>query len=334
MTAALLTLGLAVLAPHAEPEGSLSRTTPKHSPYAPSLPYLTKEEEEKVEKVIARFILADIGRLGGTDALRARKDFDKLGPEAIPYLIRGLNRSARIQHSCPVAVIARKLRKMLLASDDQELMEFARDEIGAGVGSTTHQRILDDLRFHILLHKNALARRGTARPSRGSSAGYSGAALWRGLSTEKLVEKAGTERKARLQGVLLELSRRKGDKVLEGFVTVAGGPDPATSRLARSLLDRRLAGEKEEEIKKRLTHEQAEVRKSAIRVVVAKYPRLTGDLIDRLDDEQDEVQDLAHRALVRLNRGVDLGPPRNPNTDQREAARKRWQLWWRSLGGR
>src|SRR3954462_5425296 len=109
MTHALLTLALAALA------GGDDAAPRPPSPYAPSLPALTKEEEARLDEVIDRFIQYDTGRLRGEDARRALRDFEKLGPEAIPALIRGVNRAAEIQHSCPVVVIARKLNRLLMA---------------------------------------------------------------------------------------------------------------------------------------------------------------------------------------------------------------------------
>ena len=74
---------------------AMADDAPKVSPVAPSLPALTKEEETRIETVVDRLILADTGRLRGDDARKAIKDFDKLGPESIPALIRGLTRSAQ-----------------------------------------------------------------------------------------------------------------------------------------------------------------------------------------------------------------------------------------------
>src|SRR2546421_12276851 len=78
----------------------------KPNPFAPSLPQLTDEEEEKLDQIIDRFIQQDTGRLSGEEGKKARQDFDKLGPEAIPALIRGVNRAAKIEHSWPAGVIA------------------------------------------------------------------------------------------------------------------------------------------------------------------------------------------------------------------------------------
>src|SRR5207237_492717 len=135
MSSALVTLTLFALA--ADPAPSTKDAPRLPSSVAPSLPRVSKEEEEKFDEIIDRFILAVTGRLRGAAAKKAFKDLDSLRPAAIPALIRGLNRAAKIQHSCPVTVIAKKLHRMLMASDDAKLLEYARDEIGAGVGRTT-----------------------------------------------------------------------------------------------------------------------------------------------------------------------------------------------------
>ena len=87
MTPTLLTLTVLLLVP------SDSETPRKPHPFAPSLPQLTDEEEDKLDDIINRFILHDSGRLPGAEGTRARAEFDKLGPDAIPALIRGLNKA-------------------------------------------------------------------------------------------------------------------------------------------------------------------------------------------------------------------------------------------------
>src|SRR5262245_2816150 len=87
---------------------------------APSPKALSKEEEAKLEEIIERFVRADTGRLKGDDTRKAVKDFDKLPPEAIPALIRALNQAAKAEQTCPVLMITKKLKRMLLASDDDK----------------------------------------------------------------------------------------------------------------------------------------------------------------------------------------------------------------------
>src|SRR5438105_3793509 len=125
-----------VLAVHGDTSPDAPR---KPNPFAPSLPLLTEEEEAKLDRIIDRFILVDTGKLRGAEGKSALREFEKLGPEAIPALIRGINRAARIEHSCPATVIGKKLHRMFMASRDPELLEFARDEIGSGVGRSKHQ---------------------------------------------------------------------------------------------------------------------------------------------------------------------------------------------------
>jgi hypothetical protein len=154
---------LAVLAlcadPLREPTSPDPQATPrKPHPLAPSLPLLTTEEEDKLDKLIDRFIEADTGMLKGPEAKEAMEAFRKLGPEATFALIRGMNKSAAINHSCPAVTIARKLTGILGSTRDTQLLEFARDNIGAGVGETRHGAVLKDLKFSCTLRKNALER--------------------------------------------------------------------------------------------------------------------------------------------------------------------------------
>jgi hypothetical protein len=62
MTSTLLTLTLVLIA--AEPE----KSPRKPSGIAPSLPALTREEEDKLDAIVDRLIMADIGRLRGEEA--------------------------------------------------------------------------------------------------------------------------------------------------------------------------------------------------------------------------------------------------------------------------
>jgi hypothetical protein len=309
----LLTLTLAVLA--ADPPAP--DTPRKPSAYAPSLPQLTKEEEEKYDQIIDRFIQADVGLLRGAEARDAVRDFKNLKADAIPNLIRGLNRAARIEHSCPVVVIAEKLQRLLLASDDQELLQFARDEIGAGVGRTRHQNVLQDLRFRVMLRKNALARRGPPGPR-----------APRVMSNAELAQAASTERGPRLKQVLNELATRKGKEVLDGLTVAATSYDSDTRKLGRDLLERHLAGQPAAFVKGRLADEQAAVRLAAVRGVAAKFPALAPAVIDLLGDSDAEVRAAAREALVRLSRGQDFGPSPDAPTAEREQAQQKWRDWF------
>src|SRR5438105_4638451 len=102
-------------------------------PLPPSLPLLTKQENEKIDAIIERFIKYDIGKLQGAAGKKALDEFNGLSPEATFNLIDGLNRTANLESSCPAVLIARKLGKILSQSDDAALLTYAKENIGVGV---------------------------------------------------------------------------------------------------------------------------------------------------------------------------------------------------------
>jgi hypothetical protein len=90
-------------------------------------------ERRRMDYVVDRFIAYDIGKLKGKAGMEAQRDFDQLGPEAIPALVDGLNRSAGLRQSCPVGVISRKLECALRETDDPAMIAYALENIGRGV---------------------------------------------------------------------------------------------------------------------------------------------------------------------------------------------------------
>jgi len=126
------------------------------NPLAPSLPLLSDKEEEKIDNTIDRFIQYDMGQLRGEEGKKALQEFRRLGPETIPGMIRGLNRAAKIESSCPAVTIAKKLAVMLRASNDPELLDFARENIGAGITQSRHMAVIKDLRLLCILRKRAV----------------------------------------------------------------------------------------------------------------------------------------------------------------------------------
>jgi hypothetical protein len=314
MTPTLLTVVFAVvLSAGLAPSEDAPR---KPNPLAPSLPLLTSAEENHLDKVIDRFMQFDTGQLRGEDGKTALHDFIKLGPESIPALIRGINRAAVMEQSCPTLVIAKKLKTMLLASDDQDLLEFARDEIGAGVERSRHMNVLQDLRVMCMLRRNALVRleekTGIKPP--------------RKMTTSELADATAGENGPRIKLMLAELEQRKGPEVLRGLASAAGSGDKDVRQLGRDLLDKYLARQGIEFIQKQLKDDRAEVRQSAARSA-AKYLSLAEDLIALLGDSDRDVAGAAHQSLVKISGGDDFGPLSPAKTDI-DAARKKWQAWW------
>lgn len=122
-------------------------TPRKPNALAPSLPELTDKEEMEIDSIIDKFILADTGKLGGPEGKKAMDDFKQLGPEATFSLIRGFNKSAHIDHSCPALTISRKLTSILRSSSDVSLLQFAKENIGAGVKKTKYGDVINNLKL-------------------------------------------------------------------------------------------------------------------------------------------------------------------------------------------
>ncbi len=315
MTTTLLALALALTPAQDRYSPPLAEREPH--PLAPSLPRLTRDEEEDLDRVIDRFMKADIGLLRGEDAARAKRDFEKLGPESIPALIRGLNRAALIEHSCPVAVIGRKLEGFLQSSSDLELLEFARDNIGSDVGRTRHADYVKSIRFRVTLRKNAVARLSTTPR---------GPKLPQYLTTRELIAEASTAQGPRLKQVLLELEGRRGREVLGGLSVAATNSDADIRKLSQDLMEKHLARQSADAVKERLRDENVEILKAAIRVAAAKHPALRGEVIDLLTDPQSDVREAAHQSLLKLSR-EDFGPAPDASTEERAQAQQRWHVW-------
>lgn len=130
----------------ADPEPKETGTPRMRHPLAPSLPLLTYKEESELDATINRFIDADTGKLSGPTAKKAIDDFKALGPEATFALIRGFNRSAHIDHSCPALTIARKLTSTLSRTADIDLLQYAKENIGIGVRKTKHGDVIQELK--------------------------------------------------------------------------------------------------------------------------------------------------------------------------------------------
>jgi hypothetical protein len=131
----------------ADPATKSDDTTPrKRNPLAPSLPLLTSKEEDELDTIIDRFIQADTGKMTGPEAKKAMDEFKELGPEATFALIRGMNKAAKINHSCPALTIGRKLGAIVRNSNDRDLLLYAKENIGLGVKSSQHMDTIKDLK--------------------------------------------------------------------------------------------------------------------------------------------------------------------------------------------
>jgi len=307
----------------------------KPHPFAPSLPLLTDEEEEKLDRIIDRFIQFDLGKLGGEEGQRALKDFKNLGPEAFFALVRGINRAAAIEGSCPAATIAKELGGIIRSSNDTALLDFARENIGAGAGKVPHMGILKDLRVAAMIRRRdaaqGVASSATPDPLEGKIVirPRTGDRTIGGASTLEVARLADSEKGAKRKEALNELARRGGETAINALGKAAGDDDSEIRYLAQDLLVKTLIGQQDAALTARLKDRNPEVRAAAARVVGEKMLKLGEELIALLNDKEEDVRQAARSALTRFApEGTDFGPDRNAKEAERQEAMRQWRAWW------
>jgi hypothetical protein len=239
-------------------------------------------------------------------------------------------------------IIAKKLARLFSTSKDPELLEFARENIGAGLSQSRHQGVLRELRLVCTLRKRTLAQeenQATVRTLPGARAGDStrpttGTNALRTMGLSELVEASGTERGVRLKAVLSELGRRRGEPVIAALGSAAATYDGEIQELARELLTRQLTGLNPKQIKDKLKDDRAEVRAAAAHVAGSKGLHVENELIDLLTDDEAVVCRQAHQALVTLSKDKDFGPKDSANAAERKEAQQKWRAWLTRSSGR
>jgi len=315
-----LALGFAILLPF----HLLAQTDkPREShPLAPSLPLLTEKEEEKVDDALDRFIQYDMGQLRGEEGRKALKEFRELGPETIPGLIRGLNRAAKIESSCPAVTIAKKLAVMLRASNDPDLLEFARENVGAGITQSRHMGVIRDLKMVCIMRKRSVGSNPVVARDRPRQEERP--------VTLTIPDSAPEEtRVLQTKGKYLrEAAQRGDDQSLVELAHAASSKDKDTRQLGQELLTQVLSAQDAEKVKEAFKNKRAIVRSTAARVAGDRQLPFGAELINLLSDEDSEVREAAHQVLVRLHGDKDFGPGADSNDAERSAAIKKWREWW------
>lgn len=206
---------------------------------------------EENDVIVDRFIEFDIGLLTAEAGVRAKREFDRLGPAAIPSLVYGLNRAVQIHASCPVVVLTSKLNQALQENRDPDLLRYALDHVGEDVPRNAPHYVRLQAFFD------------------NWSGGVNGT------------------RPFTVQNLLQSLQSRRLETRLQATATVS------------------------ENVDKLRPLERSEIAWLLIRWLTATNSKS---------------RSTAHRALVALAEGADLGPPDNAGVDQRQSAACRWSL--------
>ncbi|GIW81579.1 MAG: hypothetical protein KatS3mg105_3386 [Gemmatales bacterium] len=292
------------------------------NPFAPSLPKLTDEEEAKLDEIVNRFIFYDIGQLKGEEGKKALRDFQSLGPEATFALIRGMYRAAHMESSCPAVVIAKKLDSILRSTTDIELLQFARENIGAGINQSPHMSVIRNLRVTCQLRQTYLIRQKTyleARLARTPPQQLSVGELISALNFKK-----NDDRKPYLQ----ELGKRNGELALGALADAAASFETDIRDMGRELLAEYFRRQQPTYIRAKLSDRRPVVREMAAKVAGDKGLPYVVELIRLVGDQDIDVQQAARDALKSLSGGQDFGPERGAAPVNVQRAVQLWTTWW------
>ncbi len=301
------------------------------NPIAESLPVLTESQGQKIQRIIDRFILADIGQIKGAEAAVAMKEFNSLGMEAIPLLIEGFNRAANIKDSCPVVAIGQKLKRLILQTQDPDVLTFIRNSAGTGVVIPRYKGYIHDVRTYCLYRMAYLRNKGIlGRHEKAREANQIKGLRKKLLQkrTDELVTFAKKYTGVKLKAILLELAERKDSQTVLAFGYAADHqPNSGTKKLAEKLLLTALKVQKSDDLRKHLQSEQASIRAGAAYVTgIKKYPH-GSELIELLTDKNRRVRRNARTALQKLS-GQDFGPRNGSTQKQVNASIQQWRSWW------
>ena len=290
------------------------------NPLAPSLPLLSQAEEAHYDKIVNQFIKYDLGQLPGAEGLKAKNDFLKLNPESIPALFRGLQISAKLEHSCPVAMISQKLKSFLLKSDDDELLEFARDELTSALEGSRHAPLLQDMRLGVTMRRKVVLANKPQVPK------------WLLEMTVAEMLKSLQEEENQQKHKLLaqELARRGDRESLQALGLFAVSFYAGVKEPSLKLLQEKMKKLKTAELQDFLKDTNPLLRQKASETM-GEIKALQGaeQLVQLLSDSNAGVQKAAQVALIKISNGKDFGPSDFSNKDLVAKAQSEWKQWFR-----
>ena len=287
-------------------------------PLAPSLPLLSEAEEARYDKIVNQFIKYDLGQLPGAEGLKAKNDFLKLGSESIPALFRGLQSSAKLEHSCPVAMISQKLKSFLLKSEDDELLDYARDELTTALEGSRHAPLLQDMRLGVTLKRKVVLANKPKAPKW----------LLEMTVPEMLKSLREEENQQKHKLMAQELGRRGDHESLQGLGLFAVSFYPEVKEPSIKLLKEKMRKLKNSELQEFLMDPNTLLRQKAAEAIgEIKAIKGAEDLVPLLSDSNAGVRKAAREALMKIADGKDFGPVDYSNPENVKKSQSNWKQW-------
>lgn len=305
---------------------------------APKAGPKTSPEGDKYDAIVDDFIRADVGELRGEQGRAAMEAFRRLNTEeAIPAVVRGVNKAAKIRASCPIMVVSSKLQQLTGNCTNTALLRQAHNDLAAE-RNTPYGYYVANLKQALEARRAELEGRepkhevtmtggtpGQLRRSRVSLA------KWTFKDLEDAIAEDSDEQLLR---VLEEVSNRQGSEYTELLAKAVAGMKPENKEIARGLLARRLTRMTDETLREKLKDTDPEVRAMAARA--AGYKGLTSgyaELAAMLRDKSPAAAAEAKATLVKLS-GEDFGPAEGAKGVEWYEASKRWEKWVQEKQGK
>lgn len=287
------------------------------------------ERNDAYDKVVNDFILYDIGKLRGMEGQRALSRFQQLeGTAAVPALVRGANRSAKMSASCPILAIQQKLQHVLRNADAKTL-EYVVQNLDRPSGQQ-YERVLESLRDSAASRLEKQPRRSPTKVASMRAATPSQLRRSRmpveEWQSDDLAEAAVQEKGDSLVQVLEELEKREGTQYTEALAAAIPSLDDQNKTLARGLLAQRLARMSDDSLRAKLKDSSDEVRAAAARAVGYRGSPLYAELAAAMRDKSPQVAANARDVLGRML-GQDFGPADDAAGIDWYRASKQWEQW-------
>src|SRR5579884_2774119 len=251
MAVLMLNLAIALLLPLAPPSKDVPR---EPNPLVPSLHQLSDDEEAEFDRIVNRFIRADIGDADNLpighhsrEYRQAYQALRKMGPDGFFALIRGFNRAAKMEYSCPTQVLSELLKWQIKASNDPQLVLYAKENLGVGLLHASQRQYVNG--FRRLCNRRLAALGSQSRP-KAQVADLRLAQEMTRLSVSQLVQAVGASKGLRRKLALTELEKRDDPQALATLAAVAADQEDAERTEARNLLVHHLLRQSDEGLKK------------------------------------------------------------------------------------
>jgi len=322
----------------------------------PSLPARSNNDE-----TVDRFIQFDVGQLRGQAGNEARLAFNRIGNEAIPALIRGLNKAATIHASCPVIVLQGKLNSLLQKANDPKMYELAIAHIGDEVPTSApyYRRIISfrdglssrlpvshplrkqsDIIAQMRSYNEQQLREAMENPSAQIRLLAVRTARMRrrrmGSEFMRLLRDASADIRKESHMALVQLAR---DRDFGSTVGQTGDELDATlanwrkwwsaeqAKVERGGFLKKMRRYSNEQLRNALLSKDVGERWAAASLVHTKRLPFFEELIQLLRDEDDSVRFEARQALAQSADGVDYGPKDSASEAEVTAVIAKWTKW-------